>query len=89
VELPSNLFNGASIDNVIVAYNVELKLPQDASIFHGLKATSILLSDSNLNSLPEALFAKISGLETLHIQAPLKTIPAKVFAGLGESLRSL
>ncbi len=87
MELPSNLFNGASIENIIVAYNVELKFPED--VFNGLKSTLISISDDNLNALPEALFAKVSGLERISIQIPLKTIPAKLFAGLGNTLRDL
>jgi hypothetical protein len=89
LELPSNLFNGAFVENVIVGENGALKLPEDASLFNGLNAQSILFWDFDREFLPESLFANVTGLERLQISIPFKSIPAKLFDGLGDSLQSL
>ncbi len=89
LEIPSNLFNGAFVENVIVAQNAVLKLPEDASLFNGLNAQSILFWDFDREFLPESLFANVTGLERLQISIPFKSIPAKLFDGLGDSLLSL
>ncbi len=72
-----------------MAQNNALKLPGDVRLFNGLNAQSILFWDSDREVLPESFFSNITGLERLQVSIPFKSIPAKLFDGLGASLISL
>jgi hypothetical protein len=89
VDIPSKVFEGAIVRDIIIADNVALNLLGDANVFGGVQTNGIFIRDDVMESFPDLLLSNVIGLERLQLQAPYKSISSELFKGLGESLQFL
>ena len=89
MELPSRIFSGAVVQDIVIADNVELKFLGDANVFGDAQVNGLFIRDSALEVVPDNLFTNAIGLERLNLVAPLKSLSSKPFSFLGESLKTM
>ena len=89
MDIPSRFFDGAVVEDVLIAGNVGMKFLGDSNVFGGAQIRGLLISDDALESIPENLFKTLNGLERLYLTAPFTSLTSAAFSGLGSTLQSL
>jgi hypothetical protein len=88
VELPSQMFSGAVVQDFTLVNNFAVKFAGDANVFGEAEIKRIAFHDGSIKSVPELLFSNVRGLEHLQVIAPVKSLSPKLFSGL-KGLRTL
>jgi hypothetical protein len=89
VDIPSRLFDGAVVEDVVIADNVGMKFLGDSNVFGGAQIRGLSIRDVGLESIPENLFKNLNGLERLYLTANFTSLTSAAFSGLGSTLKSL